>query len=233
MQISLRDIVEILHVSEPTIHRWIARDKMPCVKVNGQYHFNYIELLEWTLGHKINLTAEILALGEKENGHPGTLYHALKNGGIHYDVPGANRTEALQALVDRLPMPAKINKEEMCGLLLRREELMSTAIGGGIAIPHVRNPVVVQVQESAVALCFLKGPVDFKALDGNPVSIVFGLLSSSVKEHLSLLARLAFCLQNSSLRQSLQQKSTPEQILGEIRILESKLADRPKEKSSS
>ncbi|MDE2221529.1 MAG: PTS sugar transporter subunit IIA [Candidatus Omnitrophica bacterium] len=224
MHISLRDIVSLFHVPESTIHRWITKGGMPCVKVNDQCHFNYIELLEWTLANKIDLTAEILALGERENGRPGTLYHTLKNGGIHYDVPGESRVEVLQALVDVLPMPPKTNKQSLCDMLLKREELMSTAIGGGIAIPHVRNPVVLQVVESSAALCFLKKPVDFKALDGQPVSVIFGLLSSSVKEHLSLLARLAFCLQQEVLLQALQHKSAPEQILAQIRLLESRLS---------
>ena len=65
--------------------------------------------------------------------------------------------------------------------------------------------------------------VDFKAMDGKPVFIFFTLLSTSVKEHLSMLSRLAFCLQSPELQKYLHLKASPEKILAEIRILESKL----------
>lgn len=224
MQIALREIVDVFQVSESRIQNWIDKKHMPCVKVSEQYRFNYITLLEWALKNKIHLTAELLALGEKKDHHAGVLYQALKNGGIHYDVSGATREEVLKSIVDLLPLPAKVSRGFLYDLMLSREKMMSTAVGNGIALPHVRNPVVLHIQEPIITLCFLKKPVDFKALDGKPVTIVFGLLSPSVKKHLSILARLAFCLQNRQLQEYLHKKVQREQIMAEIRIMESKLS---------
>lgn len=223
MELTVKDIVKVFGVSERTVHSWMKKG-MPCVRANEQYRFNYIELLDWALEKKIPLTPEVLTVGDKDERGPAVLYQALQNGHIHYDIPGDNREEVLRAIVDALPLPQTLNKKSLWQMLITREKMMSTAVGNGIAIPHVRNPVVLHVDHPSIALCFLKNPVDFKALDGKPVLILFILLSPSVKKHLAVLSRLAFCLQNTKLQEYLRRKAPPEQILAEIRILESQLS---------
>ena len=224
MDLTINDIVKIFAVPEETVNSWIEKKNMPCIKANEQYRFNYIELLDWALQKKIRLTPEVLALGDRENRDSSILYQAIKNGQIHYDIPGDNREEILKSIVDVLPLPPKLNKKSLRQMLIAREEMMSTAIGNGIAIPHVRNPVVLHIDHPSISLCFLKKPVDFKAVDGKPVFILFTILSPSVKKHLAILSRLAFCLQNTKLQEYLHAKTTQEKILAEIRILESKLS---------
>lgn len=229
MELTINNIVKIFAVSEQTVNGWIEKKKMPCIKANEQYRFNYIELLDWALEKKIKLTPEVLALGDRENQGTSVLYQAVQNGRIHYDVPGGNREDVLKSVVDLLPLPPKVNKTSLWQMLIAREHMMSTAVGNGIAIPHVRNPVVLHIDHPFVTLCFLKKPVDFKAMDGKPVFILFTILSPSVKKHLAILSRLAFCLQNTKLQDYLHARASQEQILAEIRILESKLSSVPDE----
>jgi PTS system nitrogen regulatory IIA component len=224
MQLTTNDIIKIFAVPEQTVNHWIEKKKMPCIKANEQYRFNYIELLDWALKKKIRLTPEVLALGDRENHNSCTLYQAIKEGHIHYDISGNTREEVLKAVVDVLPLLPKLNKKSLWQMLIAREEMVSTAIGNGIAIPHVRNPVVLHIDHPSITLCFLKKPIDFKAIDGKPVFILFTLLSPCVKMHLTILSRLAFCLQNTKLQEFLHIKATQEQILAEIRVIESKLS---------
>ena len=98
-------------------------------------------------------------------------------------------------------------------MLLAREALGSTGIGDGIAIPHVRNPIVLHVSKPLIALCFLENPIDFGALDGQPVSILFAMISPTVRAHLHLLSRLGFVLQNPTLRQALKQQAGREELM--------------------
>ena len=229
MELTINDIVKIFAVPEDTVNNWIEKKDMPCIKANEQYRFNYIELLDWALQKKIQLTPEVLSLGDRENYEVCVLYQAIKNGRIHYDVPGDNREEVLKSIVDILPLPSKLNRKSLWQKLIAREKMMATALGNGIAIPHVRNPVVLNIEQPSISLCFLKKTVDFKAIDGKPVFILFILLSPSVKSHLTLLSRLAYCLQSTKLQGYLQAKATQEEILAEIRILESKLSSVPDE----
>ena len=224
MELTINDIVKIFAVPEETVNHWIEKKEMPCIKANEQYRFNYIELLDWALKKKITLTPEALALGDRENHKSSIVYQAIKNGGIYYDVPGNSREEALKSIVDLLPLPPKLNRKSLWQMFIAREKLVSTTLGNGVAIPHVRNPVVLHIDEPSIALCFLKEPIDFKAIDGKPVFILFTILSPSVKKHLAILSRLAFCLQNVKLQEYLHLQASAEQILAEIRILESKLS---------
>ncbi len=227
MELTINDIVKIFGVGERTVNNWIEKKHMPCVRANEQYRFNYIELLDWALEKKVPLTPDVLALGDREDRNSTIVYQAIQDGHIHYDIPGSNREEVLRAIVDVLPLGPKLNRQSLGQMLIAREKMMSTAVGNGIAIPHVRNPVVLHVDHPSIALCFLKNPVDFKALDGKPVLVLFILLSPSVKRHLVILSRLAFCLQNTKLQEYLRRKAPPEQILAEIRILESQLSSIP------
>jgi len=229
MELTINDIVRIFVVPEETVNNWIEKKGMPCIKANEQYRFNYIELLDWALKTKIQLTPEVLSLGDRENHAAGIVYQAIKNGHIHYDIPGDNREKVLKSIIELLPLPPKSNKESLWQMLAAREKIMSTALGNGIAIPHVRNPVVLNIDQPSITLCFLKNPIDFKAVDGKPVFIVFTLLSPSVKKHLAILSRLAFCLQNAKLQKYLHAQAAQEQIMAEIRILESKLSAVPNE----
>lgn len=223
MELSFKDIVKIFAVGEETINDWIEKKRMPCIKVNEQYRFNYIELLDWAIENKIRLTPEILALKDREHRNPGGLYQALNAGNIYYDIQGTSPEEVLKSIVDILPLPQKLNRNSLWQMLIAREKIVSTAIGNGIAIPHVRNPVVLHMEHASVTLCFLKKPVDFKALDDKPVFILFILLSPSVKKHLVILSRLAFCLQNEKLQKHLHERASREQILAEIKLLELKI----------
>ena len=69
-----------------------------------------------------------------------------------------------------MKLPDDVDREFLYQVLLAREALGSTGIGDGIAIPHVRNPIVLHLSRPTVTLCFLEQPVDFGALDGQPVS---------------------------------------------------------------
>lgn len=229
MELTINDIVRIFEVPEQTVNGWIDKKNMPCVRANEQYRFNYIELLDWALQKNIRLTPEVLAMGDQEDHDSSVLYQAIKDGDIHYDIPGDTREEVLKTIVDVLPLPPKLSKTSLFQMLIAREKMMPTAIGNGIAIPHVRNPVVLHVDHPSISLCFLKKPVDFKALDGKPVFIVFTILSPSIKKHLGILSRLAFCLQNAKLQEYLHRKAPREQILAEIRVLESGISPVPEE----
>jgi PTS system nitrogen regulatory IIA component len=222
MQLEFRDILRVFKVSEKTVQNWIDKKKMPCVTANEQYRFNYINLLEWALENNIKLNAEILNLSEAEfEGH--VLSNALKRGDVHYDIAGNSREEVLKAVVDILPLPREMDRDHLFEMLWARESMSSTAVGNGIAIPHVRNPIVLHIDQPVVTVCFLKSPIDFKALDRKPVFILFIVLSPSVKMHLAVLARLAFCLQDPKLQDYLHRRASREEVLADFFVLEAKL----------
>jgi PTS system nitrogen regulatory IIA component len=148
----------------------------------------------------------------------------LSAGGIHHDVPGTDRSSVLREVVARLPLPAEVDREFVTAVLEAREAMGSTGIGDGIAIPHVRNPIVLHVSRPMVTLCFLENSVDFGALDGQPVRTLFALISPTVRAHLHLLSQLAFALRDPSFKNVVSRQGPREEILEEARRIESALA---------
>ena len=95
--------------------------------------------------------------------------------------------------------------------LVARERLGSTGIGDGIAIPDCRAPGFKRIHGCLIKL---SKPVDFDAIDDEPVDLIFALVVPEEKndEHLATLARVAALLQNESSRQSLRQCSSNEEL---------------------
>jgi PTS system nitrogen regulatory IIA component len=103
------------------------------------------------------------------------------------DLRASDKTGVLQELARRASAALNIPVETISGELLRREQLGSTGMGNGIAIPHAR---IAGVKSPFGMLARLKQPVEFEAVDGQPVDLVFLLLvpASSQGEQLNVLA---------------------------------------------
>jgi PTS system nitrogen regulatory IIA component len=224
MQLTVRDTARILNVSEKTIYRWINQGNIPAYRVNEQYRFNRAEILEWATSRKINVSPEIFAEPESRAAPLASLAEALQAGGIFYRVGGTDRESVLRAIVETMRLPQEVNREFLFQVLLAREALESTGIGDGIAIPHVRNPIVLHVDRPTVTLCLLEKPVDFHALDGKPVHALFSLVSPTVRAHLHLLSRLAFLLRDPAFKSLVLRHASRDEILNEARRLESSLS---------
>ena len=213
MQLTVREAAELLAVSERTIYRWVRRGQLQAHRLNNQVRFNRAELLEWATAEQLEVSSEILGKAGAAPHSLPSLAQALARGGVHFDIAGSDKATAIKAVVDRLTLPAGVDSESLWRILLAREALGSTGIGGGIALPHVRNPIILHGVEPAVALCFLAKPIDFAALDGQPVCVLFLLLSPTVPVHLHLLSRLSFMLRDPAFKQALDARAQVAAIL--------------------
>ncbi len=222
MQLSVRDASRLLKVSERTIYRWISEGSIPSYRIQDQHRFNRVELLEWATSRRIPVSPEIFDEPAEEQATP-SLCEALERGGIYYRVSGADKEAVLRSVVGMLHLPEEVDREFLFSVFMARERLGSTGIGDGIAVPHVRSPVVLHVTRPEMCLCFLEQPVDFGAIDGKPVTVLFALVSPTVRAHLQLLSRLAFVLQNANLRQVLGRQGSRDEILRTFAELEAGL----------
>jgi PTS system nitrogen regulatory IIA component len=226
MQLTVRDVGRVLDVSEATVLRWIKQRGLPARHVAGQYRFNRAEVLEWATAQKIKVSPELFDDLAEEADMVPTLAEALAAGGIFHDLAGTTKEHALRALVGVLPLPDDLDRELLLRLYLAREASASTGIGDGIALPHVRNPIVLQVARPLITLAYLEKPVDFGALDGKPVQVLFSLISPTTRSHLQLLSRLSFALHAGPFRQAVLGRAPREQLLQEVGRVEAALALR-------
>jgi PTS system nitrogen regulatory IIA component len=217
MQLTVREVSEALDVSEATVTRWIKQRGLPARHVAGQYRFHRAELLEWATAQGLRVSLGLFNQLDEETDEVPTLAEALEAGGIFYNLPDTSKERALRALVEVLPLPAGMDRELLLRLFLAREASASTGIGGGIALPHVRNPIVLHVPRPLITLAFLEKPVDFGALDGQPVQVLFSLISPTTRSHLQLLSRLSFALHGGTFRELVLRHAPREEILAELR----------------
>jgi nitrogen PTS system EIIA component len=224
VQLTVRDVSRFLDVSESTVTRWMKQRGLPAQYVGGQYRFNRAELLEWATANQIKVSLELFDNLVTEDEPIPRLAEALAAGGIFYRLPDTSKDRALRALVGVLPLPDGIDRELLLRLFLAREASATTAIGGGIALPHVRNPIVLHVAWPMVTLCFLERPVDFGALDGKPVHVFFSLICPTVRSHLQMLSRLSFALHDARFKEVVMRGAQQEEILAEARRVDDVLA---------
>jgi PTS system nitrogen regulatory IIA component len=227
MQLTFREIEKAFEIEEKTLYQWLNDLKMPAVKANDQYYFNSVEVMEWALKNRISLTSGALGLCEKIRHDQDVFVPALIRGKVYFNVGGLTREEVLEKVLELLPLPARIQKSSLKDMLLSREQLGTTAIGNGIAIPHVKHPVVLAGAEPVVGLFFLAEPIDFSAIDNQLVHTLFVILSSSFKGHLLLLSRLAFCLQSNIVQEALSRRSSEDEIMAAFQVAESKVKRGP------
>jgi PTS system nitrogen regulatory IIA component len=220
MQISLRQAATYLNVPESTVRRWITTRGLPAHRANERLYCNAIELWEWALEHGITASRSLFDQGRKIPEEVPPLSGLIRTGGVHRDVGGGTKSEVLRRVVGLLPLPPETDREFLVTVLEAREAMGSTGIGDGIAIPHVRNPILLSVSEPFVSLCLLRHAVEFDAVDGQPVHALFVLVSPNVPAHLRILARLGHVLRDPELRVRLRERSSKESILERIAAVE-------------
>lgn len=213
MQLTVRDTAKLLNVSEKTIYRWIKQEVIPVYRINEQFRFNRSELLDWATSRRIQVSSEIFHESESSVTPLPSLSDAIKSGGIYYRLGGNDKASVLRTIVDVLNLPDEVDRNFLYEVLMAREMLGSTGIGDGIAIPHVRNPVVLHVSKPSMSLCFLENPIDFRSIDGQPVSVLFTLISPTVRAHLHMLSRLGFVLQNQRFKQAIKQQLSRDELI--------------------
>lgn len=220
MLMKASEVAALLANDESDVIRWIRKEKLPATMVHGSYRINRVDLLEWATEHGIKVPPELFAAARSDLELP-PLSQAVEAGGVHCGVQGDDKLSVLRNVVNLLRLPPQVDPEFLLQVLLAREALGTTAIGDGIAIPHVRNPILLQNKPlPAVSLCFLAHPVDFGAVDGLPVRILFMLTSPTVKVHLHLLSRLAYALHDPEFRAALNLSCDRAAILKAARRLE-------------
>jgi len=208
--------VRLLGVTEEDLFRMIKEKQLPVCKVHGQYRFNRDDVLEWAIAQR---RAVATAATPPAEALPG-LAEALRAGGVYREIAGGDKRSVLTSALSAIRLSPTADRAMLVQMLLAREAMASTGIGEGIAIPHVRNPVILTLDRPLVALCYLARPVEFGALDGKPVHSLFLLFTTSTRGHLHLLSRLMFALRDERFHAALQAHADAGTLSAELTRLE-------------
>lgn len=239
MDLKIKDVAELLNVSETTIRRWLAGGQIPAYRLNHQYRFSRLEIENWMMSCKLKKEESFSTMGrnEKEDlsaedsfelplAKAGTqqfsLFRALHKGAVLTNVPGNTKEEIIRAGAKAASLKLGLEEDLVAEFLLEREKLMPTALNHGVAIPHPREFIVKGQGDMVIAL-FPENPIDFGAMDGEPVHCLFFLFSSQDKRHLHLLAKIAHLAAYSEAAPLLRSHPEKETLMSFIRSWESTL----------
>jgi mannitol/fructose-specific phosphotransferase system IIA component (Ntr-type) len=153
------------------------------------------------------------------------LNELLSPAAINLDLKNADRDSVLGELVDQIPQLAELPeaRQTLLRALREREQLHSTGIGDGIALPHSRNALVGLVDQPILVFGRHEKGIPYDAIDGISARLFFLLIAPTVTQHLAVLARLTRLLRDRKLRQNLLAAENPEHVIALIREAESKL----------
>ena len=203
--LTLEEVAKYLRVSERTIYDCAQKGEIPAGKIRTAWRFKKSEIDKW-VNEKLtstNLKAQINPI------HAQSILSLHRILFFNYSY----KKDVLLALAENLAASPQVkNRQELSAEILKREELMSTAIGCGIAIPHVRlssvTDLVVSVGISRTDI------VDFRPLDDEPVRLVF-MIAAAHNQHAYYLHTLSWFstrLKNRELRTSLLKAQTEQEV---------------------
>ncbi len=160
-----------------------------------------------------------------KNANSVLLSGLLSPAAIALGLAGRDRNGVLGELVNQIPELAKqpAARRKLLRALQEREQLHSTGIGDGIALPHARNGLAVLVDGAIIVFGRHSAGIEYGALDGVAARLFFLLVAPTVSQHLNILARLSRLLRDPQLRQNLLTASQPEEVIALIREAEANL----------
>ena len=195
--LTIEEVAKYLRVSERTVYDWAQKGEIPAGKIGTVWRFKKSEIEKW-----VN---ERLSSSQKpaEQKQVVAVKNILSPDRIVF-IDHSTKRDAIVELAQNLATAPQIkNEKELVDEILKREELMSTAIGRGIAIPHVRLSSVTDLVMS-VGIC-KNELLDFQTIDDTPVRLLI-MIAAAYNQHSYYLQTLSFFsskLKDKGVRESL------------------------------
>jgi len=207
MNLTVKDVAELLNVSDKTIYRMIQNETIPCFRVGGQWRFDRREIASWiqdtrtfsyetAIGHS-SVDEESISISE-----------FLHKGGIYYNIQGMQKDFIIHSCLERIKTNIpQVDIKKLFASIMDREALCPTAVGHGIALPHPGS-FGKFTSSSYIALCLLERPVPFGAVDNEDVDTLFFIFPKSERRYLRIQAKLLRLLRDDEVLSALKKGPT-------------------------
>lgn len=141
------------------------------------------------------------------------IYQLLSPQTISVGLPGTTKPEVLNNLIDLLQgHPLVQDLETIRTAVFEREEMMSTGVGKGLALPHAKTAAVT---DTVAAFAVAREPVPFGAIDNQPVRLLFLLVGTEAakSQHIKVLSRVSRLMNREAFRERLLKATSAEKVL--------------------
>ena len=215
--LTTEEVAALLGLPLVTIQRWEHQGKIPYKIIRHKRLYKRREILEWARDHDFSVKTEI---DDQNSGSDRILYSAMKRGGIYYNIAGRNIVEVFESALNVLPFLSQSDRKIVLNEMLDREELASTGIGRGVAIPHTRERLPIGSEQIFIPVLFLQNKIEFNAIDGAPVYVLFMIFTGNTKDHLMVLSRISHALKDRQILKILNEKNENNNLLEQILKIE-------------
>lgn len=203
--LTIEEVAKYLRVSERTVYDWAQKGEIPSGKIGTVWRFKKSEIEKW-------VNERLSSNQKQEESTPEVRVRNILSPDRIVFIEHSTKRDALVELANNLSTAPQIKfQDELVTQILKREELMSTAIGRGIAIPHVRLSSVTDLVMS-VGIC--KTPlIDFQTIDEIPVQILI-MIAAAYNQHTYYLQTLSYfssILKEKEIRAKLLNCTTSEE----------------------
>lgn len=201
--LTIEDVAKYLRVSDRTVYDWAQKGEIPAGKIGTVWRFKKSDIENW-----VNLKLS----SRSQQTESVQLKNILSVDRIVF-INHSSKRDALIELADVLAKAPQIkNAQELTQEILKREELMSTAIGKAIAIPHVRLSSVTDLV-MAVGIC--KNPIaDYETIDDEPVKLLF-MIAAAYNQHsyyLKTISQFSVKFKDKELCDSIYSAKSEQQV---------------------
>ena len=213
---TLGEVAEYLHLAERTVLRMAQRGEIPAAKVANQWRFMRSLVRDWLAA---KMQVPVLEAAGRPVGWgdgPPALSEVLRPELMSLGLEPGPKPAIIRRLVAPLVEAGFVRyPSRLLAGLLEREEMMTTGIGHGVAVPHLRRPVAGMFSAPAVAVGTCPEGTDFGAIDGQPVHAFFLICATRDEIHLELMAKVCW-LSRQGIAGKLKDASSPREAMAII-----------------
>ena len=203
--LTIEEVAKYLRVSDRTVYDWAQKGEIPAGKIGTVWRFKKSEVENW-------VNARLSSDSTKQTEMKVQIRNILSPDRVVF-INQTSKHDALVELADVLATAPQVkDAQELTQEILKREELMSTAVGRGIAIPHVRLSSVTDLV-MAVGVC-KKTIADFQTIDDQPVNLLF-MIAAAYNQHsyyLKTISHFSAKLKDKDLRDAISSSSSEQEI---------------------
>lgn len=204
--LTIEEVAKYLRVSDRTVYDWAQKGEIPAGKIGTVWRFKKSEVENW-VNERLSSSSNT-----KKTDDAVQVKNILSPDRVVFITQSAKR-DALTELANVLANAPQVKRgDELISEILKREELMSTAVGRGIAIPHVRLSSVTDLV-MAVGVC--RTPIsDFQTVDDKPVNLLI-MIAAAYNQHTYYLQTISYFsakLKSQELRDAISNAATEKEV---------------------
>ncbi|HUC86155.1 MAG TPA: PTS sugar transporter subunit IIA [Candidatus Acidoferrales bacterium] len=215
-------LAESFGVEENVVEGWVRNEGLVAIKDRDRLLFDRSQVVDWAAARGLAAKAGFLAAAGRARLAATRLEPMLRVGGIWRDVSAAQVLDVLEIIVGKLPGATPPVRKLLAQRLRLPEGVSWAAVGGGLALPHLRTPVALGRDAGIFAVVLLRDALALKepVPDDVPVTRLLFFVAPSPRAHLELLGQLSSALVRGGLREPVLNGVADEEIFAALRAAE-------------